>query len=158
MSIGSRFCVSEVLLWIWKRVFLFHFFTAYLYNLFDYLFKSEWNQSSTPTRKSNFGYPIRHYLVLRDEFRAIAAADEARKFHFHGLDPFTGHYGFRLHIQTTGNLMGSKMDWEICTLQSIYWCVLRQGGLLFCSRLKFVLAQDIFIYIDNSSAKKLKKS
>ena len=55
--------------------------------------------------------------------------------------------------------MGSKMDWEICTLQStIYWCVLRQGGLLFCSRLKFVLAQDIFIYIDNSSAKKLKKS
>ena len=37
-------------------------------------------------------------------------ADEARKFHFHGLDPFTGHYGFRLHIQTTGNLMGSKMD------------------------------------------------
>ena len=58
-----------------------------------------------------------------------------RKFHFHGLDPFTGHYGFRLHIQTTGNLMGSNRlrddkDYFFCSYLA---CALDQLTIEICS-------------------------
>ena len=84
MSIGSRFWVSEVLLWIWKRVFFYSiFFTIYITCLIIFSKVNGINHlqlhlPENPILVTQF-VTIK---VLRDEFRAAAHSRWGTKISF----------------------------------------------------------------------------